>query len=624
MKSVKRIFAMIVLLFVCVTTFAQTKKMSAKGVTVPDWMMNCVILRSNEVFDGSRTIFELFGSLQKDVTLNKVSVYDSSLNLEYSLGENSNEPVIKLNVGLKCAKAGNAGTCYVSFIKFDSVLTFQSIEESCSNPSNEYQYGKCLGTLYYVADVFFVDEVKIATQKEAEKRRLEEEKQEAEKKRIAEENQKAEKELREKKNNENKERREKSISEWLETKIVPIEDIEYFIKYIKGTTDEITITAKEGVLQDSKELQYIGIAISCSSATINLDISEVEIEDIPEMAFAGCKKLKSIKLPNTLKKIGHRAFLSSTKLEHIEIPKSLEEIGMAAFYGCSSLKTVTIYSISFSGGSSTLFYGCNNLETVNYAGNSSMWRKLDIELPSSCTIKYNYDPVREEQERIAKEKAEEKRIAEEKAKEEQRIAAEKQRVKQLEAELDYEIYQAGKFLGIENNSLMNFLKSSVKNTFNGTTLAFEGAFTSRELEIIAIICEDGNISLSAFSNVFDWRNSIKEMDNKEVFERRYIRNISHKKRECGNTNGIICSGNIKTLDLSKTSIEIIPKGVFARTNIESIILPKSLTKVEDYAFYDCSNLKTVKFNGTEKQWKKVKIKDSTLKKVSKNITFLKD
>ena len=239
-----------------------------------------------------------------------------------------------------------------------------------------------------------------------------------------------------------------------------------------------------------------------------------------------------------------------------------------------------------------------------------------------------------EERKIKEEKeAEERRIAEQKAaeerrriEEEQRIAAEKQREKQLEAELDYEIYQAGKFLGIENNSLMNFLKSSVKNTFNGTTLAFEGAFTSRELEIIAIICEDGNISLSAFSNVFDWRNSIKEMDNKEVFERRYIRNISHKMWACGNTNwnGIICSGNIKTLDLSKTSIEIIPKGVFARTNIESIILPESLTKVEDDAFYDCSNLKTVKFNGTEKQWKKVKIKDSTLKKVSKNITFLKD
>lgn len=173
---------------------------------------------------------------------------------------------------------------------------------------------------------------------------------------------------------------------------------------------------------------------------------------------------------------------------------------------------------------------------------------------------------------------------------------------------------------------MNFLKSSVKNTFNGTTLAFEGAFTSRELEIIAIICKDENIYLSDFSNVFDWRNSIKEMDNKEVFGRKYIGNIYDKMRKYGNTNwnGIICSGNIKTLDLSKTSIEIIPKGVFARTNIESIILPESLTKVEDYAFYDCSNLKTVKFNGTEKQWKKVKIKDSTLKKVSKNITFLKD
>ena len=123
-----------------------------------------------------------------------------------------------------------------------------------------------------------------------------------------------------------------------------------------------------------------------------------------------------------------------------------------------------------------------------------------------------------EEQRIAEEKAaEERRIAEQKAaeerrriEEEQRIAAEKQREKRLEAELDYEIYQAGKFLGIENNSLMNFLYSSVKNTFNGTTLVFEGAFTTRDLEIIAIMCKDGNISLSDFSNEFDWRNSIME------------------------------------------------------------------------------------------------------------------
>ena len=63
-------------------------------------------------------------------------------------------------------------------------------------------------------------------------------------------------------------------------------------------------------------------------------------EEIPDNAFATGRDgsaLKSIKLPDTLKKIGRGAF-SLSSITSIELPDSLEEIGDNAFFWCERLK----------------------------------------------------------------------------------------------------------------------------------------------------------------------------------------------------------------------------------------------------------------------------------------------
>ena len=55
-------------------------------------------------------------------------------------------------------------------------------------------------------------------------------------------------------------------------------------------------------------------------------------------------------------------------------------------------------------------------------------------------------------------------------------------------------------------------------------------------------------------------------------------------------------------------ISVIPNGmVQSGTALETVSLPQSLTKVEQYAFFECSTLKTVKYAGTQDQWGKVTV-----------------
>lgn len=64
------------------------------------------------------------------------------------------------------------------------------------------------------------------------------------------------------------------------------------------------------------------------------------IEIIGEMAVANKKNLKTITLPNSLRKIERDAFMDCDALKSIHIPASVEEIDAYAFSDCDELKNV--------------------------------------------------------------------------------------------------------------------------------------------------------------------------------------------------------------------------------------------------------------------------------------------
>ncbi len=68
------------------------------------------------------------------------------------------------------------------------------------------------------------------------------------------------------------------------------------------------------------------------------------VKKIGKGAFAGCKKLKVVKIGNSVKTIGEAAFANCKKLKKVIIGNKVKTIKANAFRNCKSLKLVKIKS----------------------------------------------------------------------------------------------------------------------------------------------------------------------------------------------------------------------------------------------------------------------------------------
>lgn len=87
------------------------------------------------------------------------------------------------------------------------------------------------------------------------------------------------------------------------------------------------------------------------------------VEELGPYAFNGCRNLRRVKLPATLKTIGELAFGSCASLESVEIPQTVEALGKSAFLNCSALRSVKL-SAALKRIGELAFRGCEYLETI--------------------------------------------------------------------------------------------------------------------------------------------------------------------------------------------------------------------------------------------------------------------
>ena len=80
---------------------------------------------------------------------------------------------------------------------------------------------------------------------------------------------------------------------------------------------------------------YSGDIVIPESITYNN--SKYSVTSIGDEAFAYCRSLTSVTIPNSMTSIGYRAFASCRSLTSITIPNSVTSIGDWAFEGCTSL-----------------------------------------------------------------------------------------------------------------------------------------------------------------------------------------------------------------------------------------------------------------------------------------------
>ncbi len=162
-------------------------------------------------------------------------------------------------------------------------------------------------------------------------------------------------------------------------------------------TGEITIP--EMVNYNETDYTVTGIKqatfTSCNALTGVVMPNSITI--IEEMAFQFCEALINVTFSNTLEKIKGGAFRYCTSLNSADIPNSLTVLGGGVFYGCSSLSSVTLPDNITSIKNST-FQGCSSLSFITLPNSIKFIEKYafkECSALSTITIPSNVEEIGE-------------------------------------------------------------------------------------------------------------------------------------------------------------------------------------------------------------------------------------
>ena len=100
-------------------------------------------------------------------------------------------------------------------------------------------------------------------------------------------------------------------------------------------------------MKDSNGLFYNAdgtILVKCPSDIVGAVLIKKGTIGIYQNAFKGCKKVTSVEIPNTIKRIGSNAFHGCSSLLQVELPDTVEYIGQRAFKNCYALRNIVVPS----------------------------------------------------------------------------------------------------------------------------------------------------------------------------------------------------------------------------------------------------------------------------------------
>lgn len=103
----------------------------------------------------------------------------------------------------------------------------------------------------------------------------------------------------------------------------------------------IMSSGKGGLLGGHGERDVLGDCLSYASHLRSILLPE-KLKRIDSGALHGCSHLEEVIMPNGVRSIGNSAFSGCSRLEYIFLPDGLERIGDECFYNCSDLSSITI------------------------------------------------------------------------------------------------------------------------------------------------------------------------------------------------------------------------------------------------------------------------------------------
>ena len=339
------------------------------------------------------------------------------------------------------------------------------------------------------------------------------------------------------------------------------------LKYIKlpQKLDWITMYTFWGC--SSLESIVIPDGVSNIEGAAFCDCSSLNSIDLPESlryisngAFEGCKSLTSIRIPDKVDMIGLGAFADCSSLSSIQFSKELKSLGQRAFANCTSLSSIVLPD-KVEIVEAEAFRGCNNIKEVSLPsslkriGNDAFWIDLFVNMHvSSVYIRGDRVP-------------------------------------------DYDIFDE-----VVSEKTLVFVDSGL----------FEDYASSPGWKTIARnICSADMLEQKTVHLVVDReRSALYSLLGDSA---KYIANL----KIIGSINGYdIMALRNKTphllyLDLSEAHIvanddgyeyytgqslpedNVLGKWSFSDTNLKEIVLPKTLKRIEESAFYFCHHLERV-------------------------------